>query len=164
MIDKNLHRLLCRKRELIGAQFVLSVSYIASSMLAIFTSNTSLSHLSDLYGLPATIYASTILFVGLLLMWDAASRYAAIWYEHDIKVDRLFLHMERRRSWYLFYNGIWFIMALTVVQLEPISTMAMVAYSTAHLGMSGISLYVALRNQCVNDISSRGLENVRMDN
>lgn len=164
MINKDLHRLLCRKRELIGAQFVLSVSYIASSMLAIFTSNTSLSHLGELYGLPATVYASTILFVGLLLMWDAASRYATIWYERELKVDRLFLHMEKRRSWYLFYSGIWFIMTLTAVQLGPVSIMAMVAYSTAHLGMSGISLYVALRNQCVNNTSLKGLGNVRMDN
>ena len=164
MIDKNLYRVLNRKRELIGAQFVLSVSYIASSMLAIFTSNTSLSHLSELYGLPAIIYASTILFVGLLLMWDAASRYATIWYERENKVNRLFLHMERRRSWYLFYSGIWFIMTLTTIRLEPVSIMAMVAYSTAHLGTSGISLYVALRNQCVNNISLKGLKNVRMDN
>lgn len=164
MIDKNLHRLLCRKRELIGAQFVLAVIYVTSSMLAMFTSSTSLSYLSDLYGLPAMIYALTILLVGLLLMWDASSRYAAIWYEYDIKVGRLFLHMERRRSWYLFYSGIWFIMTLTTAQLEPANIMAMVAYSAAHLGMSGISLYVALRNQCVNNISLKGLENVRMDN
>lgn len=158
MINKNLYRLLCRKRELMGAQFVLSVSYISSSMLAIFTSNTTLSHLSELYGLPAIIYASTILFVGLLLMWDAASRYSTIWYEREIKVNRLFLHMERRRSWYLFYSGIWFIMTLTSVQFESVSIMAMVAYSTAYLGMSGISLYVALRNQCVNNISLKGLK------
>ena len=164
MIDKHLHRLLNRKRELIGAQFVLSVIYIASALLALFAANTSLSHLSDLYGLPAIIYASTILFVGILLMWDAVSRYAAIWYEYNLNVGRLFPHMERRRSWYLFYSGIWFIMTLTTVQLEPFSIMAMVAYSTAHLGMSGISLYVALRNQCVNNISLKGLENVRMDN
>ena len=162
MIDKHLYRLLDRKRELIGAQFVLSVSYVESSMLAMFTSNTSLSHLSDLYGFPAIVYAVTVLLVGLLLLWDAGSRYAAIWYEYDIKVNRLFLHLEKRRSWYLFYSGIWFIMTLTTVQLEPVSIMAMIAYSVTHLGMSGISLYVALRNQCVNT-SLKGLENVRMD-
>ena len=162
MIDKYLYRLLDRKRELMGAQFVLSVSYITSSMLAIFTSNTSLPHLSDLYGFSAIIYAVTVLLVGLLLLWDAGSRYAAIWYGYDIKVNRLFLHLEKRRSWYLFYSGIWFIMTLTTVQLEPISIMTMIAYSVMHLGMSGISLYVALRNQCVS-ISLRGLEDVRMD-
>ena len=163
MIDKHLYRLLNRKRELMGAQFVLSAIYIASALLALFTTSTSLSHLSDLYGLPAILYASTILFVGLLLMWDAASRYAAIWYEYNLNVGRLFLHMERRRSWYLFYSGVWFIMTLATVQLELASIMAVVVYSAAHLGMSGISLYVALRNQCVNNISLKGLENVRMD-
>ena len=145
-----------------GAQFVLSVSYIASSMLVIFTANTSLSRLSDLYGFLAIIYAVTVFLVGLLLLWDAGSRYAAIWYGYDIKINRLFLHLEKRRSWYLFYSGIWPIMILTTVQLEPISITAMIAYSFTYLGMSGISLYVALRNQCVN-VSLKGLEDVRMD-
>ena len=145
-----------------GAQFVLSVSYIASSMLVIFTANTSLSRLSDLYGFLAIIYAVTVFLVGLLLMWDAGSRYAAIWYGYDIKINRLFLHLEKRRSWYLFYSGIWPIMILTTVQLEPISITAMIAYSFTYLGMSGISLYVALRNQCVN-VSLKDLEDVRMD-
>ena len=145
-----------------GAQFVLSVSYIASSMLAIFTSNTSLSRLSDLYGFLTIIYAVTVFLVGLLLLWDAGSRYAAIWYGYNIKINRLFLHLEKRRSWYLFYNGIWPIMALTTVQLEPVGITAMIAYSVTYLGMSVISLYVALRNQCVNT-SLKGLEDVRMD-